>query len=72
MPCTMCADPYDGMCIYPYYGLAPHYEKWPKNFIENENEPGFGVYTHCLSCGDSLKPKEVVNSAENRTHDSRS
>lgn len=76
MPCKMCADPDDGMCLYPYYGLAPHghdlsknnmfgspkmlpRKEWPKNFVESEVESGFGVYTHCLHCGDG-EPENTV------------
>lgn len=81
MPCKMCADPDDGMCIYPYYGLAPHghdlcgdeqgatligppvlvpRKQWPENFVETEKGSGFGVYTHCLSCGDGLGREDLL------------
>lgn len=25
--------------------------QWPENFIEDEEAPGCGTYTHCLVCG---------------------
>lgn len=63
--CPDCNDG-DGGCIYPWYGVAPHRHadgpiidstriepkaKWPANFVEDDEEPGLGTYTHCLSCG---------------------
>lgn len=64
--CEYCNDG-DGGCVYPMYGVAPHHhdlsggiigstvidpcESWPANFTEDPEEPGCGVYTHCLHCG---------------------
>jgi len=30
--------------------LLPKSE-WPKNFVEDVDCPGLGIYTHCLNCG---------------------
>lgn len=67
-PCKYCKDE-NGESIYPYYGVAPHKsfnndgqlitseqkptEQWPANFIEDEDEKGCGIYTHCLTCGST-------------------
>lgn len=63
--CGYCLDP-DGVCIFPYYGLAPHAhapgpmigstridprEAWPDTFREDDDAPGCGVYTRCPKCG---------------------
>ena len=60
--CDACTDG-DGGCRYPWYGLAPHKhtpgvlggteftEEYPENFSPDIEEPGMGVYTHCLKCG---------------------
>lgn len=64
MPCEYCDDG-EGRSVYPYYGMAPHRhegsemvgstviapkEEWPENFCEDGEEPGLGVWTHCLHC----------------------
>jgi hypothetical protein len=58
--CESCDDT-SGVCVYPYYGLAPHIhtkpifgteildQPYPENFSPDGD--GMGIWTHCLNCG---------------------
>lgn len=68
MACKYCADIESDICVFPYYGLAPHYHDgcsvtefidkslWPKNFKEDIECKNQGVYLYCEHCGDGDKP----------------
>ena len=68
--CDYCDDG-DGICVFPYYGLAPHThdvrgntrilpkDQWGDNFREDPDAPGQGTYLRCPKCGrgeQAVKP----------------
>ena len=68
--CGHCNDG-DGLCIFPYYGVAPHThdnsegwigstrtlprEQWGDNFREDPDVEGHGVFMRCEHCGNGEK-----------------
>lgn len=64
--CDHCDDS-NGVCVFPYYGPAPHShdafngmfsitrakpkDQWGDNFREDLDCEGFGVYMRCPHCG---------------------
>lgn len=64
--CEHCDDG-DGICVFPYYGVAPHTHdfagnwigstrvlpkgEWGDNFREDPDCEGCGVYMRCPHCG---------------------
>ena len=64
--CDYCDDG-DGICVFPYYGPAPHThdmsagwigstrtlpkDQWGDNFREDAECEGHGVYMRCPKCG---------------------
>lgn len=69
--CSQCDDG-DGVSVFPYYGLAPHWhdmsngamgstrflprEQWGENFREDPECPGHGTYLRCAHCGAGEPP----------------
>lgn len=64
-----CVFPYYGLAPHTHDLSARSYigstrilpqTEWPENFegSDDEEEEGYGVYTHCLDCGDGLPVNE--------------
>lgn len=69
--CDYCDDG-SGKCVFPYYGVAPHFhgkqvigetsrlpkENWTNDFEEDPEAKGLGTFLRCPRCGRPDQPKD--------------